>query len=747
MKKRRRSAERDAIPLAYNVLSSSIARAPTNSSFSSSASPAASSSTSTTFSSAASGLHQLSPTAAERRRSQEERGNQQLLCNSPDKDNSSPTKRKRTTSDYSQANGDGEDCQPQSEASRLRDLRLQKHLELRLSEQRLKDIVGHRLHRTEQTLLSKLESVLVSSQRDNKDGMDTSRAEEKEKGKEKDENPESATASRLQILEMQQHIREATKKNAELFEELSQTRAKLSSITQLEDERTERITALQLKANEAEDAVEELESSMTQLRHEMEKLKRQLNEADQVAEYWRNEAQFYKSKADSREMREEMEQREKEYMYASVEEAGAERESDERSVCCYSSQTASATQEIHLLSSLLPDENPNSTQSPSLPSFSLSTTPDDLYSSQPLFEIKYVNTEGDVEDNNKEAEKEEEEEEEEEEDEDEADSSQGTIFAFNGYPRQIIKSSLICHFFEQWTAMLAENHQHVVYLDGFAGWGKYYINRKCVDGTALQLIGKRSIPRGTTVSMILVEKARQHFHNLVKSIQDILGKPPTWLQEKTCAFFESTSGSTLRVTVLRSACERCLPVVYMYPPSIPAFVFLDPNGYKDYPRTFIDSLRQHFRVRCDTIVNFMSSSIHRTRTTSEASLKELIFPAGRAASHCPFNSPELERMEELECLEHYAVTYYNAVNQFSEAPLIYPVRHAVRFDSQCYPHQIRQRCRSTDCTTGVHTITGRNERLTADLLPPQFSESLRDNKDKVKDFVEEQTPFLWHTMG
>ncbi|KAL6065017.1 hypothetical protein QOT17_010556 [Balamuthia mandrillaris] len=275
-----------------------------------------------------------------------------------------------------------------------------------------------------------------------------------------------------------------------------------------------------------------------------------------------------------------------------------------------------------------------------------------------------------------------------------------------------------------------------------------------------------------TVSMYLTEQKIKHYQSLVKAIKELLQQPAIREDEKQGARFVVRNNelqATLHIFVLRMSCTEILPVVRVrHHTCDPAFVFLDPFGWKGYPRAFIDNLKQHFTLRCDIIVNFMSSSIHRgkARRQNDSSLKALVYPQDYNSTDHPFNASKLVGKEDKECLEYYVETYFNEVNRLPAEQQIYPVRLAVRctkikyhllllsFDpmARILMKQaiLRRRITAYDQRHDVFVyeeskpasvVYRRHDKDAAELIVRQFGDL--NNREEIKRFVENHTPFLW----
>ncbi|KAL6065018.1 B-cell lymphoma/leukemia 11A [Balamuthia mandrillaris] len=339
--------------------------------------------------------------------------------------NSSPTKRKRTASCFSEDYGDNEDeVENKIQRKRLEAIKtlITGHDEqLRLLERRVEDRVKRQLQRTEKTIAEKLELVFQVSQQRNK------------------EENEEVFKLRQEKKDLWDRLRNERAAYKKLYEKNSQTNKQLREANRLAKKTGRRSEDLEKQANEAMERIEKLETENKQLKQQKEELESRLEEETALLI---DKVEYLESKLQRMTMTEEND--------IPVEDDRQEREWNESELeRQVSSQTLSApSQEIMQLMQYLSSDETVDTAGIHTPSFSLPSTADGQNSSQFSFEREQLAGEDEeegVDDDDEEAEDEEEEEEEEDEEE---EGSQENILWRLGNPRQLLKSDLIYDFFE-----------------------------------------------------------------------------------------------------------------------------------------------------------------------------------------------------------------------------------------------------------------------------------------------------------
>jgi len=177
-------------------------------------------------------------------------------------------------------------------------------------------------------------------------------------------------------------------------------------------------------------------------------------------------------------------------------------------------------------------------------------------------------------------------------------------------PHTVAKHAILQCYLEAWFPILASRHDRLIYLDGFAGPGRY---SKGEDGSpviALKVAANHQAELRSQLVFIFVEELMDR---------------AAWLRDKEIPALNLPQNFFVRVyqerfaQVLTSALDdldaKGLTMA-------PTFAFIDPFGVSGLPFQLIRRLLK--RPRCEAFITFMTSTVQRFVTELPEQVNELV---------------------------------------------------------------------------------------------------------------------------
>ncbi len=166
-------------------------------------------------------------------------------------------------------------------------------------------------------------------------------------------------------------------------------------------------------------------------------------------------------------------------------------------------------------------------------------------------------------------------------------------------PHTACKHEILRRYLGGWYPKLSSKPgRTILYVDGFAGPGRYRGGEPGSPIIALQAIASHPVKRDSGVRFLFVENNEQRYHHLCGEIEAISSKfPPNFVVEtKLGAFDETLSG----ILDLVDTQNRLLS---------PTFAFIDPFGFAGTPIRLIARIMAN--PKCEVMVNFAYDSVNR----------------------------------------------------------------------------------------------------------------------------------------
>jgi three-Cys-motif partner protein len=171
-------------------------------------------------------------------------------------------------------------------------------------------------------------------------------------------------------------------------------------------------------------------------------------------------------------------------------------------------------------------------------------------------------------------------------------------------PHTRAKHEILRRYLQAWTPILSHGgFPDIIYIDGFAGPGRYSQGEDGSPIIALRAALDQSIPSSTRIFFLFVERDLERAA-VLQEIVDSIERPGN-LRVKVA------QGSTFETEVSElvafySSRQRSLP---------PTFAFVDPFGWTGVPFSLLSEILRH--PSCEVLVNFMYEEINRFLTQSD----------------------------------------------------------------------------------------------------------------------------------
>lgn len=169
------------------------------------------------------------------------------------------------------------------------------------------------------------------------------------------------------------------------------------------------------------------------------------------------------------------------------------------------------------------------------------------------------------------------------------------------------KIEIIRRYLYLWFTILGKDNKRLVYIDGFAGPGKY-TNSDCSSPTAAMIASKAAIEHAssklndTEFSFLFVEKKPEFAVNLREVISSGSWPPQIKWEVEEGTFEEKVGG------ILNEMKNQRQPLA-------PTFAFIDPFGATGVPFQVISEILSH--RRCEVLLNLDSDGIGRLLSAQE----------------------------------------------------------------------------------------------------------------------------------
>lgn len=196
-------------------------------------------------------------------------------------------------------------------------------------------------------------------------------------------------------------------------------------------------------------------------------------------------------------------------------------------------------------------------------------------------------------------------------------------------PHTQVKHAILRKYWEAWLPIMTKFNQRVLYIDGFAGPGRYAEGE---DGSPLIAIksARDHIARPKEeVTFIFIEKDEKRFAHLNAIIEEIKPSlPPNFKVHCVPGVFDDKMAE-----VLDQVDEQKSKLA-------PSLVFIDPFGFSQTPFRTVKRIMQN--QKCEILVTFMYEEINRFLShPDQAEAYDLLFGTGAWREVLEIDEPDL----------------------------------------------------------------------------------------------------------
>lgn len=168
-------------------------------------------------------------------------------------------------------------------------------------------------------------------------------------------------------------------------------------------------------------------------------------------------------------------------------------------------------------------------------------------------------------------------------------------------PHTEAKHTILREYLKAWLPIMSKWNGRILYIDGFAGPGKYLDEngQPNIDGSPLIAISaaiKHRLPLNAEIVFIFIEANPKRFKYLKNLLSEIT-LPDNMKYEVECSKFDETL-----LSILNDLDEQKKQLA-------PTFAFIDPFGYSDTPFSIVKRIMEN--RKCEVLINFMYSDVNR----------------------------------------------------------------------------------------------------------------------------------------
>ena len=320
-------------------------------------------------------------------------------------------------------------------------------------------------------------------------------------------------------------------------------------------------------------------------------------------------------------------------------------------------------------------------------------------------------------------------------------------------PHTKAKHQILEEYLNAWFPILSRWDKRIVYLDGFAGPGKY---SKGEDGSPVisinTILNHPMFKNTIEVIFLFIDKDKSRSKILTETLSEKFTSLPSNIKyEITTDNFSSSVKS-----ILDSLEKDDLSLA-------PTFAFIDPFGYSDFPMDLVTRLLNH--KKCEVLINFMSRDINRFRDKSHEKPLDNLFgtPEWKKANSIKNTSTRIDTLLKIYVGELKKRTGARFVRTFrmtdSDGKIIYDLVFATKHHLGM---ENMKKAMSTVVQNGIYRFSDssnpdqtylfehveelKEEKIGSNLVFDHFKGQIVPDTE-IRDFVLADTPFRkWKPM-
>ena len=163
-------------------------------------------------------------------------------------------------------------------------------------------------------------------------------------------------------------------------------------------------------------------------------------------------------------------------------------------------------------------------------------------------------------------------------------------------PHTRAKHEILERYLQAWTAILTQGKfPEVMYVDGFAGPGRYSNGEYGSPLIALRVALRQRMRIKTRIRFVFIEKREERAGMLREFISNVKAPENFSIEVRDGDTFETAFGK--------------IPDSYKNKGLPPTFAFIDPFGYSHAPLSIVREILRH--TSCEVLANFMYEEINR----------------------------------------------------------------------------------------------------------------------------------------
>lgn len=163
-------------------------------------------------------------------------------------------------------------------------------------------------------------------------------------------------------------------------------------------------------------------------------------------------------------------------------------------------------------------------------------------------------------------------------------------------PHTRAKHEILKRYLEAWFPILTSHHQRIVYIDGFAGPGRYKGGELGSPVIALNVATHHRKALGGELVFLFIDEREDRIEHLKQELRSVM-IPSHFKVSVESGRFHEIVGPLLKSLEADGAHIA------------PTFAFIDPFGFSGIPFSLIERLLKH--PRCEVFITFMIDAINR----------------------------------------------------------------------------------------------------------------------------------------
>jgi three-Cys-motif partner protein len=319
-----------------------------------------------------------------------------------------------------------------------------------------------------------------------------------------------------------------------------------------------------------------------------------------------------------------------------------------------------------------------------------------------------------------------------------------TVWAID--PHTLAKHNILRRYLEAWLPIMASWNGRILYIDGFAGPGKYKGGEDGSPLIALQTARDHKATLGAEIVFVFIEADKERYEHLVQIVQGIKKSLPKNFKPH-CVHGRFNEEMT---DVLGQLEEQKAHIA-------PSLVFIDPFGWSHTPFRTVKRIMQN--PRCEVLITFMYEELNRFLSHPDhAETYDELFGTDEWRTVLPVHDPDQRRrrihdiyLKQLrEAAEIEYVRSFEMLNQTNHTDYFlffgtHQIRGLEKMKEAMWRVDPSGRFQFSDFTNAKETLNLFADDPGYAILKQMILAEFQGEEasiEKVSDFVVTHTPFL-----